>query len=111
MDHYKNPRNEGKLEGATYTCEEHNPLCGDKQTWYVIIENEIISKVKYIGEGCAISLASASMLSEKIQNMRITDVQNLTENDMMDLLGTKVNPGRLKCLMLPLSTIKKAIKD
>lgn len=99
LDHAKHPRNVGKIPGAK-TASEINVSCGDAIKVY--IKNK---KIKYEIEGCAVATASASMLSE----INLTKLKKMTEKDLIKVLGFKLTPARLKCAMLPLIAIKKAL--
>lgn len=115
LDHYKHPRNFGHIEGADVSSEEINMSCGDRITIDIRFgskDNErIVEEVKFSGEGCAIDQASASMLTEKITGMKTTEVMNLGLPDIEAMLGTTLTPSRVKCAVLPLEAIQKAIKS
>ncbi len=100
LDHAKNPRNTGKFIDATATATETNISCGDSITVY--IKNK---KIKYEIEGCAVATASASMLSE----INLDKIKKMTEKDLIKVLGFELTPARIKCAMLPLLAIKKAV--
>ena len=89
LDHYKNPRNYGEIEDATFTHVGENPMCGDT-----------IEAVAFRGDGCAISQASASMLSEQLQGMSIETLQGMDRDDIVDMLGVDISPMRIKCAVL-----------
>jgi nitrogen fixation NifU-like protein len=110
LDHYKHPSNKGQLKNPSISMDEVNPLCGDRLHVDLIIDSR--GKIKEIGimpQGCAISTASASILSEKLKGKSIKDIDKMTEKDIFKMLGIEINPGRIKCAMLPLVTIKKAL--
>ncbi len=109
MDHYKNPRNFGKIEDSIHSRGE-NPSCGDEMDIYLEIEGNKIKDFKFTSKGCAISTASASVLSEKLKEKRVDEVLNMTRDDMKDLLGIDVSVSRVKCMMLGLKTLQTAIK-
>lgn len=110
LDHYKSPRNFGKIENATVHHHEYNPLCGDKLDMYLVIdENKKIVDVKAHPSGCAISVASASMLSEQIKGKSIDELKTLTKEDILEMLGIPISPVRLKCALLSLDTLKNSI--
>tara|TARA_Y100000034_G_C6843293_1_gene381754 strand:+ start:921 stop:1283 length:363 start_codon:yes stop_codon:yes gene_type:complete len=111
LDLYKNPKNKGQLENPTHQNHRNNPLCGDEITIQLIIKNKKIEEVKFQGQGCAISQASASLLTDKIKNMSIEDVKNLNKDDILNLLNIPISPGRLKCAVLSLDTIKGALEN
>lgn len=110
LDHYKHPNNKGALKNPSISINEINPLCGDKLQMDLSIDSK--GKIKEIGilpQGCAISTASASLLSEKLKGKSLKEIEKLTEKDIFKMLGIEINPGRIKCAMLPLITIKKAL--
>jgi nitrogen fixation NifU-like protein len=109
LDHYKNPRNFGRIENATVHHHEYNPLCGDEVDFYLLIKNGKIADVKIDGHGCAISQASASMLSEHIKGKTLEESKKLSKQDILEMLGIPISPVRLKCALLSLDTLKNAI--
>jgi nitrogen fixation protein NifU and related proteins len=110
LDHYKNPRNFGHLTGADVVREEINVSCGDKITVEIKLADKKVQEIAFSGEGCAINLASASMLTEKVKGMKVKDIMRLALNDIQQLLGTTLTISRVKCAMLPLEAIQKAIQ-
>jgi len=116
LDHYRNPRNFGKLDQAKIKIRETNASCGDQIDINLNLKEgknktRIVEDIKFEGEGCAISLAAASMLTEAVKGRKITEVENLADEDVFNLLGGKVNPGRVKCATLALVALKKALKN
>lgn len=109
LDHYKHPRNFGHLDGANVSSEEINMSCGDKIRMEIIVEDKLIKDIRFSGEGCAINQAAASMLTEKVKGMRIEEVMTLDLQYVEGMLGTALTPSRVKCAMLPLEAIQKAI--
>jgi nitrogen fixation protein NifU and related proteins len=109
LDYYKNPRNQGKLDNPSNSAREHNPLCGDKINVDLLIKDGIISDIKFRGEGCAISLAATSMLTEQLVNKSPKKVLKLNQEYINNLLNIPISPGRAKCAMLGLICIKKAL--
>ncbi|MBI2660360.1 SUF system NifU family Fe-S cluster assembly protein [Candidatus Woesearchaeota archaeon] len=109
LDHYKNPHNFGKMENATVHHHEKNPLCGDELDMFLMIdENKKIVDVKVHPTGCAISVASASMLSDEIKGKSIDEVKNMTKEQILEMLGIPISPVRLKCALLSLDTLKNS---
>lgn len=109
LDHYKYPRNFGELEGATHKAAQGNASCGDVVEFFLKVNKEgVIEEVAWKGEGCAISTASASMLSEKLQGVSLQEVGKWDEKLVFSLVG-EVGPGRIKCAMLPLVAIKELL--
>ncbi|MBI2654255.1 SUF system NifU family Fe-S cluster assembly protein [Candidatus Woesearchaeota archaeon] len=110
LDHYKSPRNFGRIGNATVHHHEYNPLCGDEIELYLVIdENKKVIDVKFYGRGCAISLASASMLTEQIKGKTLDELKNMTKEDILEMLGIPISPVRLKCALLSLDTLKNSI--
>lgn len=110
LDHYRNPRNQGILKDATHSAEAANLSCGDKLHIDIIIKNDIIEDVRFSGSGCAISQASASLLTESVKKMPIKKALVLEPKDILELLGVTLSPTRLKCGLLSLETLKKALR-
>ena len=107
LEHWQNPQNFGKIVGADLIIEQVNPLCGDEVTFYFKVKKGKIEKVAFEGSGCAISVASASLLSEAIKGKKIVEVEKITGKDILGFLGGNVAPARLKCAFLPLEVVKK----
>ncbi len=110
LDHFKNPHNEGKLE-TKHQHKEFNPTCGDEITMYLQIEDNKITDIKFSGKGCAISMASSSMLTDKIKNKTIQEIQSITDEDIKEMLGIDLGIVRLKCALLPLKAAIKALGE
>jgi nitrogen fixation NifU-like protein len=102
LDHYKNPRNHGEIEDPTFTHVGENPMCGDTIEMDVVLDEseETIEHVAFRGDGCAISQASASMLSEQLQGTTIEELQEMDRDDVVDMLGVDISPMRIKCAVL-----------
>lgn len=110
LDHFKNPRNFGRIENASVHHHEYNPLCGDQIEMFLVIDkNKNITEVKFSGHGCAISQASASMLTEQIKGKSIEEIEKLTKEKVLELLGIPLSPVRLKCALLSLDTLKNSV--
>lgn len=110
LDHYKNPRNFGKIKNASVHHHEYNPLCGDEVDMFLLIgKNKKVDDVKFCGSGCAISQASASMLSEQIKGKGIDKLKKMTKENILEMLGIPISPVRLKCALLPFDTLKNSI--
>lgn len=95
MDHYKNPRNRGRLEDGTITAEMNNPACGDQITLQLKIEDDVVTDVKFEGEGCSISMASASMMTQAIKGKKIEEALYMSEKFSEMMLGEKIDPEEL----------------
>jgi nitrogen fixation NifU-like protein len=111
LEHYRRPHNFGQLEGATASQEGANPLCGDRITMQVGIRDGVLDQVGFTGRGCAISQASASLLTDEIKGKPVTFAADYRADDLLDLLGIEISPARLKCAMLSLETLQKAIGE
>ena len=109
LDHYRNPRHKGILDPADFSYEDTNPLCGDEVRIDLRVKDDAVSEVAFSGRGCAVSLASASILTEMIEGMPLAKVKELTKDDLLDELGIPVSPARLKCALLPLKVLKAGI--
>ena len=102
LDHYKNPRNYGELEDADIEHVGENPMCGDTIKMFVELadDDETIEYVSFVGDGCAISQASASMLSNELQGRTLESVREMDRDDIIDMLGVELSPMRIKCAVL-----------
>ena len=109
LDHYKHPRNFGHLSHAVASANAYNATCGDKIIMEIKVENKTISDVRFSGIGCAISQASASMLTEAVKGKSIKDVMTMKSADMMQMIGSPLTPSRVKCATLPLEVLQKAV--
>jgi nitrogen fixation protein NifU and related proteins len=109
LDHSRHPRNSGRLEDATVSRDEVNPLCGDKLHFDLLIEDDTVKDVAFTGRGCAISQAAASMLTEEIKGKSVADVRALGKDDVLDLLGIPIGYTRLKCALLGLKAVKVGV--
>jgi nitrogen fixation NifU-like protein len=110
LDHYRNPRNAGRLDQPTHSHEEHNPLCGDVVRIDLHVnEDNIIDEVAFSGRGCAISQASASMLTEMLQGKTLAEAKNIDKDDILEMLGIEIGPVRIKCALLSLKVLKAGV--
>ena len=128
MDHYKNPRNKGEIEDGSMTVEMNNPTCGDEIQLTLNVEEGIIKDVKFQGEGCSISMSSASMMTEAIMNQPVDKALSMADefsnmmlgeeyyitDDMGDieaLQGVSQFPARIKCATLTWKALEKGFKE
>ena len=107
LEHYRNPRNKKRIEGASFTFEAVNPLCGDKLGIGALIVDGVVRDFGFWGEGCAISQASMSMLSEKIIGKSLEEIGCIDESDILTMLGVPIGPNRMKCALLSLKVVDK----
>jgi nitrogen fixation NifU-like protein len=112
LDHYENPRNRGTLENPDAQMSWGNPGCGDVITLYLRIDPEgHITEISFEGEGCTISQASASILTEELKGQTISQAEALSPDDLMGLLGREAVMTRPRCAMLALDTLKLALRE
>ncbi|BAC14333.1 Fe-S cluster assembly sulfur transfer protein SufU [Oceanobacillus iheyensis] len=127
MDHYKNPRNRGSLEGDSVTVDMNNPTCGDRIQLQLHVEDGIVQDAKYEGEGCSISMSSASMMTQAIKGKKIEEALEMSQtfSDMMlgndvdteemgdieALQGVSKFPARIKCATLAWKAMEKGVHD
>ncbi|MFD1513885.1 iron-sulfur cluster assembly scaffold protein [Halomarina rubra] len=102
LDHYKNPRNYGELEDATFSHVGENPTCGDtiKVDVRLADDGETIERVAFSGDGCAISQASASLLTQELPGLTLSELDAMDRDDIVDMLGVDISPMRIKCAVL-----------
>mgnify|MGYP001608685334 CR=1 FL=1 len=110
LDHFKNPRNFGKLDLNTFSHKEFNPVCGDQIEIFVHLSNGNVTDVKFTAKGCAISVAGASILTEKIKGMSIEDLRNLKKEEVLEMIGIPLGIVRMKCGLLCLKTLMNGLK-
>jgi nitrogen fixation NifU-like protein len=108
LDHYKNPRNQGELAGATNAYADSNPLCGDELSMALRIEDDRVADVRFNGKGCAISVASASILTDEIKGKTLGEIKAIDRDHVLENLGIQISPARIKCALLSLKTLKGA---
>ena len=115
LDHYRNPHNFGHLKNADIAKSMGNPFCGDQISISIKFskdkKNPKIKKINFEGVGCAISIASSSLLTDFVKGKEVKKVMNLKKEIVMELLGIALTPTRLKCALLPLETIHSALSS
>jgi nitrogen fixation NifU-like protein len=111
LQHYRAPKNFGPLPDADHVGEESNPLCGDHITMRLKVDpgTNKISEVRFEGDGCAISVASASMLTEKVAGLTLEEAGHLTRDDVLQLLGIPLSPVRVKCALTGFTALGRAL--
>jgi nitrogen fixation NifU-like protein len=112
LDHYENPRNHGSVENASVVMNGGNPSCGDVVTLYVTVdpETERLTDIHFEGDGCTISQAGASLITEEMTGKTLSEVEELGYDVVIDIMGRDVVATRLRCATLGLSTLKAAVK-
>ncbi|WP_414043673.1 Fe-S cluster assembly sulfur transfer protein SufU [Macrococcus animalis] len=128
MDHYKNPRNKGVIEDGALTIDMNNPTCGDRIRLTLDIQGDIVTDAKFDGEGCSISMSSASMMTEAIKGRTITEALNMSDEfskmmlgedyvideeagDIEALSGVAKFPARIKCATLAWKALERGTKN
>lgn len=110
IDRYKNPRMRGKLDPHDFSYQDDNPLCGDRIRVDIRLgEDGRVSEAAFSGEGCAISQASADLLTEAVVGKSLDEIKALDKEDVLELLGIELGPVRLKCALLSLKVIKAGV--
>lgn len=109
LDHYKSPRNFGRLQNPTLTHRDSNPLCGDEVEIQAELADSKIENIAFTGRGCAISQASTSMLTELVKGKEMDEVKRLGQDDIVSMLGISIGPTRIKCALLGLRALQKGI--
>jgi len=109
LDYYRHPRNSGDLTDADVRAKDSNPLCGDIIEMQLKIEDGKISDIRFKGKGCAISQASASMLTEAVKGKTLEEIKAMGKTDVLNLLGIDPGPTRIKCALLGLKVLKLAV--
>jgi len=109
LDHYRNPRNFGHLASPDAVAEDRNPLCGDEMRMELALDDTgLVREIRFSGKGCAISQASASMLTESVLGKSLDEIAKLGDESVLENVGINISPTRLKCAMLGLSVLKSA---
>ena len=130
IEHNQNPQNFGNISDATHTAEGFNPFCGDNIKIYLLVQEETITDIKFSGSGCAISQASASMMTDQLKNISLEQAKKVFQEfhtmmtndtgvikempilgDLQSLAGVSAYPTRIKCAILGWHTLNKAIED
>jgi len=109
LDYYRNPRNFGDLPNPDVRTKDSNPLCGDIIEMQLKIKDARVEDIKFKGKGCAISQASASMLTEVVKGKTLDEVKAMGKKDVLDLLGIDPGPTRIKCALLGLKVLKLGV--
>jgi nitrogen fixation protein NifU and related proteins len=111
LEHYRRPHNFGPIEDASAEYEGSNPLCGDRITMQLRVRDGLVEAVGFTGRGCAISQASASLLTDEIKGKPLAEVEAIRADDLLELLGIDISPARLKCAMLSHDTLHHVLDE
>jgi nitrogen fixation NifU-like protein len=109
LDHFQNPRHRGRLEAPDLVGEADNPVCGDAVRLELRLDRGRVAEAAFEGEGCVISLAAASMLTEHIHGRSLVDLRQLTEGDMLAMLGVDLGRVRSQCALVALRALEAAL--
>lgn len=110
LDHFRNPRNYGSLPSPDTAYEEFNPLCGDRVRIELKISNNHIAAARFVGDGCAISIAAASLLTELVLGAEIDPGAVISDEELLSSLKSDIKPSRMKCALLPLDALRSCVK-
>lgn len=108
LSHYERPHNKGKMENPSVEMHNYNPVCGDDLTIYLKVNKNRVEDIKFDGSGCAISMATASMLTDYLKNKSLGEIEKMDVRALIELIGIDPGPARLKCATLSLRTAKEA---
>ncbi len=111
LDHYQNPHNYGEMPDADVELQGGNPGCGDIVKLFLKFNGDKLDKISYTGEGCTISQAATSMLTDSVQGLTVDEIENLDYRMIEDLLSEELVKTRPKCSTLALDTLKIATKQ
>ncbi len=109
LDHFRHPRNSGELSDAQVRTEALNPSCGDEIAMAIKVDGAILKGIAFKGKGCVISQAAASLLTEQVKGKQLAAIEALTKDDMLSLVGISLGPTRLRCALLALESLHKAL--
>jgi nitrogen fixation protein NifU and related proteins len=109
MEHFRRPRNHGPLPAADVTREGANPLCGDRIRIELALEHDQVAEARFTANACAISVAAASLLTERVRGMSVAGVRAMRDEEMLAALRDEIPPARRACAVLPLATMRAAL--
>jgi len=110
LDEYKNPSNFGEMEKPSHTAHLFNASCGDEFIIQLIVKDDIVTDIKFMGSGCAISTASCSLFFEEIKGKSVKKALALSKDDVLQMLGIPVSDGRMKCALFSFDLVHEALK-
>src|SRR5438034_5294815 len=111
LDHFRHPRNYGSLPDADITQEDYNPLCGDRIRIELKLKHTTVEDARFKGDGCAISMAAASLLTEFIIGTELKDVEAISDASLISALESDIRPARVQCALLALEALRAGLKD
>jgi len=111
LDHFKHPRNYGTLPASDISSENFNPLCGDRIRIELKLNGSVVQDVRFKGDGCAISTAAASLLTELIMGAELEDVAAISDEELISALQSNIQPARLQCALLALEALRAGLEN
>ncbi len=111
LDHFRHPRNYGSLDAPDISNEQFNPLCGDRIRLELKLEQSRVSEARFKGDGCAISTAAASLLTELVLGKNLEELTNVPDEQLISALESNIQPARLQCALLPLHALREGLKE
>jgi len=111
MDHYQNPRNKGRIDNPDFSTAQYNPSCGDSISIEGLIQDDVLIELAFIGKGCVISQAVASLLTEFFIGKTIEEVLAVDNKKLLEIIGMKLGPNRIKCALLSLIALKDGVLE
>lgn len=106
LEHWTNPQNYGVIKHADFVVDDNNPSCGDEIHLTGVVKDGTLEDIKFTSEGCAISKASASVFTEKVKGMEISEISKITPEEVLEELGLQLTPARMKCALLVYTTLR-----
>ena len=111
LDHFRHPRNYGSLPAPDITYEDFNPLCGDRIRIELKLKHTVVEDARFRGDGCAISMAAASLLTELIVGADLNEVEAISNDKLISALESDIKPSRVQCALLPLEALRAGLRD
>jgi len=111
MEHFKNPKNRGKIDDAQVEVTQNNPMCGDVISMQLKVKDGIIENVVFDGSACAVTIAASSVLTDALKGKSLKEAKKMSKDKLLDLLGVELTTSRIKCASLPLEAVQTLIKN
>lgn len=111
LDHFRHPRNYGSLDAPDISNEQFNPLCGDRIRLELKLEQSKVTGARFKGDGCAISTAAASLLTELVLGQSLEELSRISDTRLLSALESDIQPARLQCALLPLQALREGLKN
>jgi nitrogen fixation protein NifU and related proteins len=111
LDHFRHPRNYGSLAAPDISNEQFNPLCGDRIRIELKLKRSVVNEARFKGDGCAISTAAASLLTELVLGEDVGKLANFSDARLISALESDIKPARLQCALLPLQALREGLKN